>query len=214
MSDSLFDLLATGGAQQSRIYGVVTGVVTNNQDPANLGRVKLRFPWLSDTQESWWARIATPMAGGERGIYLLPEVDDEVLVAFEQGDVRFPYVLGALWSEPSPPPATNGDGENNLRVVVSRSGMVIRLDDSAGAEQIVIADKDAKNQVVIDVANNKITISADGDVEIVASSGKLKLSGSGVEIASQAEVKIEASGGMELSAGSQLKIKGSTVDVN
>lgn len=213
MSDNLFDLLAPN-TDQPRISGVVTGVVTNNQDPDGLGRVKVRFPWLSEQDESWWARVATPMAGKERGLFLLPEVDDEVLVAFEQGDMRFPYVLGSLWSEPQPPPTTNDDGKNNLRCIVSRSGMVVRLDDSDGAEQIVISDKDAKNSIVIDVANQKILISADSDIEITAANGKLKLSANGVEISSQADVKIEASAGMDLKASGQMKLKGATIDLN
>jgi len=80
-----------------------------------MGRVKVKFPWLSDEHESWWARIATPMAGGGRGAYFLPEVNDEVLCAFEHGDVRFPYVVGALWNGKDAPPTTNDDGKNNFR---------------------------------------------------------------------------------------------------
>ena len=111
------------------LYGVMVGVVTNNQDPEGLGRVKVRFPWLSNEDESGWARIAAPMAGKERGMYFLPEVEDEVLVGFEHGDVRFPYVLGALWNGQDAPPAKNDDGKNNLRVIKSRSGHLIRLND-------------------------------------------------------------------------------------
>ena len=126
MSDSLLDLLALPSDSSNRIYGVVTGIVTNNQDPEKLGRVKVRFPWLSENDESWWARVAVPMAGKEIGTYFLPEVDSEVLMAFEQGDIHFPYVLGALWNDPNKPPETNEDGKNNKRTIVSRSGMLIR----------------------------------------------------------------------------------------
>src|ERR1700750_2275998 len=96
---SIFEIFDnTAEARSGRIYGVVVAVVTNNQDPDGFGRVKVKFPWLSDVDESSWARIAAPMAGKARGIYFLPEVDDEVLVIFEHGDVRSPYVLGALWN--------------------------------------------------------------------------------------------------------------------
>src|SRR5664280_3415392 len=126
---NLYELIS-GTAEQEvhsrRITGVVVGVVTNNQDPDGFGRVKVKFPWLSDVDESDWARVAAPMAGNKRGFYFLPEVDDEVLVAFEHGDVRFPYVLGALWNGKDAPPATNGDGKNNVRVIQSRSGHVIK----------------------------------------------------------------------------------------
>src|SRR2546430_12727923 len=92
-------------ALASRIQGVVVGVVTNNQDPDGMGRVKVKFPWLSDADESNWARVAAPMAGQERGIYFLPEVGDEVLVGVEDGDVRVSYLLGALWDWPEAPAA-------------------------------------------------------------------------------------------------------------
>lgn len=121
----LLDLLqppaAPGGA---RIAGVVTAVVTNNQDPESLGRVKVRFPWLAADQESPWARVATPMAGAGGGMVVLPPVDAEVLVAFDQGDPRFPYVVGALWNQGAPPPA---DGSVALSVVVGAAGGAITL---------------------------------------------------------------------------------------
>src|SRR5205085_2988322 len=126
------------------ISGVVVGVVTNNQDdPDGLGRVKVKFPWLSNDEESFWARVAVPMAGKERGFYFLPEVEDEVLVAFEHGDPRFPYVLGSLWNGQDKPPEKN-DGKNNVRVIKSRSGHVIRLNDEDGKEKIESIDKSGK----------------------------------------------------------------------
>jgi uncharacterized protein involved in type VI secretion and phage assembly len=198
---------------EGRFYGVAVGVVTNNQDPDGLGRVKVRFPWLSDEDESHWARVVTPMAGTQRGLYFLPEVDDEVLVAFQHGDIRFPYVLGALWNGKDKPPESN-DGANNLRTIKSRSGHIIRLDDTEGAEKIEIIDKSEKNRIIVNTAENTITIAADATITIQASSGKLILEGNGIEMKSQAGVQVEASQGMELKAGSQLNIKGSVVNIN
>src|SRR6266536_6725356 len=167
MSDSLLDLLLPlGGAAPDRVYGVVIGIVTNNDDPDGLGRVKVRFPWLSDSDESWWARIATPMAGNQRGVQFPPEVEDEVLVAFQHGDVRFPYVLGGLWNGKDAPPESkplDGDGKVAKRVVKSRSGHLIRFDDTDGSEKIEIVDKSEKNSIVIDTANNTVTVQADSD---------------------------------------------------
>ena len=137
--------------QNGRLYGLVVGVVTNNKDPEQLGRVKVRFSWLSEQDESNWARIASPMAGNGQGIYFLPEVEDEVLVAFEQGDVAFPYILGALWNGKDKPPVTNEDGKNDVRVIKSRSGHVIRLTDEASKEKIEIIDQSGKNNIVIDL---------------------------------------------------------------
>src|ERR1043166_3093643 len=145
----------TGGAgQAARVSGVVVGVVTNNQDPEGMGRVKVKFPWLSDEDESNWARVAAPMAGKERGFYFLPEVDDEVLVAFKQGDVRFPYVVGSLWNGKDAPPAKNDDGKNDVRVIKSRSGHVVRLTDADGKEMIEIVDKSERNRIRVDTRKN------------------------------------------------------------
>jgi uncharacterized protein involved in type VI secretion and phage assembly len=198
----------------TRITGVVVGVVTNNQDPDGMGRVKVKFPWLSDTDESYWARIAAPMAGKQRGLYFLPEVDDEVLVAFEHGDVRFPYVLGALWNGQDTPPAKNDDGKNNIRLIKSRSGHVIRLSDEDGKEKIEIIDKSEKNSLVFDTANNTITLTTDKDITLSASQGTIKLDAQKIEIKSSADAKIEAGAGMDVKASGTLNIKGATVNIN
>ena len=199
---------------EARLYGVTVGVVTNNQDPDGLGRVKVKFPWLSDDVESHWARVVTPMAGNDRGLFFLPEVDDEVLVAFEHGSPEFPYVLGALWNGKDKAPESNDDGENNMRTIKSRSGHVVRLDDTDGSEKIEIVDGSGANSIVISTADNTITITADADITIESGSGKLILSGNGIEIKSQADVKVEAGANMDLKASGQLNIKGTTVNIN
>ena len=132
MSDVFTRLFSPDDKKEGRLYGVVFGIVTNNKDPEGLGRVKVKLPWMADELESNWARVVTPMAGAQRGIYFLPEVDDEVLVAFEHGSAEHPYVLGALWNGKDKPPESNSDGKNNTRTIRSRSGHVIRLTDTAG----------------------------------------------------------------------------------
>ena len=87
-----------------RYYGTVIGLVTDLDDPEGLGRVRLSFPWLDPDTDSGWARMLRPMAGKDRGFYYMPERDDEVLVAFEHGDIRVPYVLGALYNRNDDPP--------------------------------------------------------------------------------------------------------------
>jgi uncharacterized protein involved in type VI secretion and phage assembly len=197
-----------------RIPGVVVGVVTNNQDPEGLGRVKVRFPWLSDTDESGWARIAVPMAGNGRGVWFLPEVEDEVLVAFEQGDVRFPYVVGALWNGKDAPPETNADGHNDVRVITSRSGHVVRLHDGQGKEAIEISDKQGKHRILIDVANKAITIASDGDLTLSAGQGTITLEAKALAIKSSGDAKLEAGAGMDVTASGTLNVKGATVNIN
>jgi len=215
---SLLDLLEPQGPSagpSGQIHGVVTGVVTNNQDPEKLGRVRLRFPWLSASEESAWARVASPMAGRERGLWTLPEVDDEVLVAFERGDPRFPYVLGALWSRNAPPPETNEDGKNALRQLRSRSGHVVRLDDTEGEEKIEIVDGSGKNSIVVGTKDNSITLTCEGDLTLESKSGKLVLKAKGMEIASQDAVKLDAQGNVDLAAsGGNVTVKGTTINLN
>lgn len=201
-------------AAAARVLGVVVAVVTNNQDPDALGRVKVRFPWLSDSDESSWARIAVPMAGNDRGLWFLPEVDDEVLVAFEHGDVSFPYVVGALWNGKDAPPEANGDGHNDMRLIKSRSGHVIRLNDGQGKETIEISDKDGKNRILIDVANKAITITSDKDITLSAPQGTITLDAQKLDIKSSADTKVEAGAGMDVKASATLNIKGATLNLN
>lgn len=170
-----FDLLTPKETNQ-HFYGVTVGIVTNNKDPENLGRVKVKFPWLSDKTESQWARVVSLMAGKERGFYCLPEVDDEVLVAFEHGDMAFPYILGSLWNGKDVPPAKNDDGKNNQRLLKSRSGHKIILDDTEGEEKIIIQDKTEKNKIVIDSKNNTLSVEVEKDLTITTK-GKIIIKG-------------------------------------
>lgn len=214
---NLLDVLNNSVNEEARsghIHGVVLGVVTNNKDEDGLGRVKVKFPWLSDTYESWWARIAAPMAGKQRGAYFLPEVDDEVLVAFEHGDVRFPYVLGALWNGQDAPPVTNDDGKNNVRMIKSRSGHVVKLNDEDGKETIEIIDKSQKNSIVIDTSKNTITVTTDKDITLSASQGTIKLDAQNVEISGSQGAKLKSGGSMNVEASGTMTIKGATVNIN
>ncbi len=199
---------------EGRIYGVVVGVVTNNKDDEGLCRVKVKFPWLVDDDESHWARLVSLMAGKERGIVFLPEVDDEVLVVFEHGDVNRPYILGALWNGEDTPPETNSDGKNNIRLIKSRSGHTIVLDDTDGSEKITISDKSEKNSISIDTTNNLIAIASDQDIEIKAPKGKISLDCKELELKSSAAAKVEAGAGMDLKASANMNIKGATINLN
>ena len=197
-----------------KINGVVVAKVTNNEDPNDMGRVKVTFPWLSDQNESFWARIATVMAGPDRGTYFLPEVDDEVLVAFEHGDIHYPYIVGALWNGVDTPPESNSDGKNNRRLIKSRSGHMIILDDTDGEEKIEIIDKAQKNTITIDTKNNTITIISDKDIELKAPKGKISLNAMELELKSSAATKIEAGATMDVKASANMTIKGAIVSIN
>jgi len=215
---SMLELLRTDQAEGGRIEGVAIALVANNKDPDGLGRVKLKYPWREDGQESFWARIAVPMAGHDRGTYFLPEVGDEVLVAFDKGDIQHPYVLGALWNGKDTPPADNADGENNTRRIKSRSGHqitmfdkagketlelktqaghVLLMDDTAGSATITVKDSGGSNTITIDSAQNTIT---------VQSAMSLKLKSQSVDIEAGASMNIKASG--------TITIQGALVRIN
>ena len=203
-------------SQGSAGFGVMSGIVKDNEDPENMGRVQIEFPYWENNDVTGWARVATPMAGAEKGVYFLPEVGDEVLVAFENGDVRYPYVIGCLWNGEDKPPETN-DGNNNVRMIKTRSGHEIILDDSdngakltiktgsgncitlddaSGGERVIIEDKSGNN-IVLDAVSNTISLEC---------AGELKLKGN--------MVKIDADATLEIGAGATLKIKGALVQIN
>ena len=142
---SLVDLLKDVGAGSSggKIEGVMVGVVTNNKDPDGLGRLRVRLPVRESNDDSYWARIATLMGGNGRGTFFLPEVGDEVLLAFDHGNGDYPYVIGGLWNGEDKPPETNSDGKNNIRKIRSRSGHEILFNDDAETKQekVVIQTK-------------------------------------------------------------------------
>lgn len=197
---TLYDLLGPttrSDGEGRRLNGVTVGIVTNNRDPEGMGRVKVRFPWLSDDDESHWARIAVPMAGKERGAYFLPEIEDEVLVAFGHGDPRLPYIVGALWNGKDTPPEENADGENNMRAIHSRSGHVIRFDDSSGDPKIELVDC-AGNSIVLHAAEDRIVVTAE--------TGTIRLQSRTVEIEAATDVKIKA--------GATLSLTGALVTIN
>jgi len=200
-----------------RIHGAVIGLVTDNKDPDKLARIKVRFPTLPGQDSSWWAPLAALGAGADRGWFFLPEIDDEVLVVFEHGDFRRPVVLGALWNGVDLPPDQNG-GKNERRVLVSRQGSRVELDDDAGT--ITIEDGGKVGRIVIS-AENKITIEAmSGDLVLQAPAGELTVVAAECDIQAQQGLKIQAGAAMNLGAtsvtvqGTRVTVTGSRLDLN
>jgi uncharacterized protein involved in type VI secretion and phage assembly len=161
--------------------GAVIGIVTDNQDPEGWGRVKVKYPWLSPDHASDWARLVSVGGGATRGLEFVPEIDDEVLVVFERGDVRFPYVLGGLWNGVDAPPQKSGDvvsgGKVQKRIVRSRSGHEVVFDDSDGGGGITVADKNG-NTIKLDAASNALSMKTAGDITIDAG-GQITIKGTG-----------------------------------
>ncbi|MET0578945.1 MAG: VgrG-related protein, partial [Ilumatobacteraceae bacterium] len=223
------------GAQEA-VRGVVPAIVSNIDDPDSLGRLKVAFPWLGDNAESHWARVMAVGAGNERGLHVLPEVGDEVLVAFDHGDPRQPYVIGGLYNGKDKPPVNAVDnGQVIKRAIVSRNGHQVELDDKD--DVITIATGDGKHRLVIDQKNSKVVLDTSGDVEVTAkkklavtasdgmsfeSQGAFEVKANGVTIdagggafnAKGSQAKVEGSGTAEISSGGQTTVRGSMVSIN
>jgi uncharacterized protein involved in type VI secretion and phage assembly len=170
-------------------HGVYPALVTDIKDPDNQGRIKVRLPWLPDPGGAGcelWARLATFMAGNNRGAWFIPDVDDEVLLAFEAGELRRPYVLGALWNgQDSAPESMDGAGQNNKKVLCSRNGVKLTLDDKSGQETMLLETP----------GGQKITLKdGPGAVLIEDSNGNsVKLESAGITITASAKVTVNAS---------------------
>lgn len=202
---TLFSLL-TREEETITQAGLVIGIVTDNQDPAGYGRVKVKYPWLSSDHASDWARVVAPGAGAQRGIEFLPEVNDEVLVGFELGNIHVPYVLGGLWNgQDALPKQVTSAGKVQQRIIRSRSGHTITLDDSDNSAGITIEDKNG-NKLVLDSAANKLTITVQGDANLKAQ-GNLSLE-------AQGQVQIKGMGVKVDAGASTVDIKGSMINLN
>jgi uncharacterized protein involved in type VI secretion and phage assembly len=149
----------------SLINGVVIGLVTHVDDPEKNGRVKVRFPWLDDDHETDWIRIATMMGGNGRGSFFIPEIEDEVLVAFDHGDARFPYVVGFLWNGQDAPPADHVRIRRIQSVNGHRISFIDATPDSGSKGALVIEDAHGNT---ISMSNGKIAIKSVAVLELNA----------------------------------------------
>jgi uncharacterized protein involved in type VI secretion and phage assembly len=197
-------------ASDGFLKGLASGIVVNNKDDKNLGRVEVQLDNHGDGQKTFWAPVLTPMAGPSRGLYALPEVDDKVLVGFVAEDPSKPVVLGGLWDASHTPPDNNSDEKNDRRLWRSRAEHELRFDDGDKNEieltmkngsRVYLAEKKAiledgkGNKVEID--NGNITIQADTKITLKA-----------------AQVVIDASSTAELKAGATCKVQGAMVEIN
>ena len=190
------DLGRIRNALDGRYYGLYPAVVTRIVDPENRARVQVRFPWSPDRKADHyeaWARLATLMAGDRRGTWFVPDVNDEVLVAFEAGDPRQPYVLGALWKgQDSPPEQMDEAGRNDCKTIRSREGVRITWQDTPGAAQLLVETP----------TGQRITLSGAGSLVLVedGNGNSITLAPSGITITAAAKVSVKA-GQVDVSAG-------------
>jgi len=177
---------------QNRLFGIYTGLVSDIRDPDGQGRVKVTLPWSEQgsTRYELWARLAVPMAGNGRGLWFIPDVGDEVVVAFQGGDPRSAVVIGSLWNgKDAPPESMDGAGNNHRKVLCSRNGVRITLDDRDGQERFEVETpagqrlvlKDGPGEVTIEdrhgnsiqLAMGAMKVAAAANVEVAASTVKV-----------------------------------------
>lgn len=233
----------SGSNKGRQYFGITVGVVTNNKDPEGLGRVKIMLPDRLGDGETNWARISVPMAGKGMGTFILPEVGDEVLVAFREGSIREPYVLGSLWNMDGKPPKDNDDGKNNFRVFKSRAGHEIIIDDTGdaggieiktkagasikinneGETKITVKDKSGNNKVEIDGSANTVSVKGSNKVSVVSGENSVNLDGTqnsvaikgAMKISLQASmIEIKADAALDLKCDGMVTLKGAMVQIN
>ena len=200
---SILGLVSQGLTSRERYYGVVIGIVSDNDDKDDkLARVKVKFPWLADDAVSTWARVAAPGAGLNMGITWLPSVGDEVLCAFEHGDIDHPVVLGGLWNGTDTVPFSYDNDLDQGTVTkvsfISRKGHKVMLVESSSDSRIELLTANGEVDIVLDDKNKELKIT---------SSGKVTLKADG-------DVSFKAGGSMTIEASSDLTLKGSSVKIN
>jgi len=187
--------------------GLVEGLVTDNVDPENLGRVRVKFPTLPDMPDSWWARLAMPMAGQERGWMTIPEVGDEVVVSFVHGSQDNAIVLGSVYNGVDTPPYANEDGENNLRVFQSRSGHRLTFDDTSGSERIELITHNEEIRLIWDAAEKVLSVYSGKDI-IVEAVETVSWKCKDFILDASNSISMKAGTTMELTSGSSCTVDG------
>lgn len=200
------------GGQES-IFGVVIGLVAKaDGDPDQLNRVQLTFPTLGDVGSAW-ARVSSFFAGPNKGAFFFPAVDDEVLVAFEHGDVSRPYVIGVLWNGVDAPPVADPAQVPNVGRIQMPSGAYLEFDDTDGGTKITVTDKSG-NAVTIDTQSNMITVNSTQDLTLQAPDGTININGDQVNISATSALQIMCEADATLAASGELTVSGSMIQLN
>ena len=241
MSELFDSLNKMNDKMMGLVNGVYIGIVTDHNDPEKLGRIKVKIPILDNENALDWARMATMMTGKSRGTLFLPEVGDEVVVAFQMGDIRQPIIVGALWNKKDPPP-TGKDDKNNIRKITSRAGHEIIFDDTNGDGKVTVKTKEghklemlektdtiklqeksgqnivtikggSSGEVEIKSGVTKIVINSKGDASI-ESTKAIKLKSTQIAIEANATLDLKASAALNLKSDGIVTVKGSIVKIN
>jgi len=201
----------SNGGSRSSVPGVVVGIVTDNEDPEEMGRVKVQYPWMADDAESFWARVAFTGAGEKRGVVWIPEVGDEVVVAFEHGDIAYPVIVGSVWNGEKKPPTALLDGvfdggKVKRNGIVSRLGHTLVFYDADDTSGIALYTSDKKIRIALNESKGSLHITTDQELTIEAKGD--------IKIKSGRSLKLEAGTTMDVKSSAALTIKGATVGIN
>jgi phage baseplate assembly protein gpV len=197
--------------------GVVVGKVSSVSDPMSLGRVQVKIPALDSSDAAPWARVAVPMAGSEMGMYFLPRVDDEVLIAFEHGSATAPYVIGCLWNAQNPPPEQSPLSE--IRKIVTPAGIEITLADRPATVTIKTPNDEkieiATSGITIDSGASKIEIAAgQPNVKITSGGNTIELASGGITVSGTPSLTLKAASTIDIQAGASCTISAPIVKIN
>jgi phage baseplate assembly protein V len=217
MSDDFMSMLADERSDEDqKIYGVALAQVVDNIDLDGRGRVQVELPWMPDVKP--WARVVSPSAGSKRGVFFMPQPKEEVLVAFNHGDVTDAFVLGGVWNSQDKPPATSTQDPVDKRVIHTPQGHKVELDDTKETITITSISEHVvtitPNKIELALAESKatLTLASSGDVTLEAT-GTLKLKGRQVNVeASTGDVKCDAS--LSIDGGQQCSLSASLVRIN
>jgi Type VI secretion system/phage-baseplate injector OB domain len=200
---------------KKKYYGVVTGRVINQLDPLSLGRVQVQLPFIDSLDLSPWARVATPLAGPLCGFYFIPNVGDEVLVAFEQGDSNVPYVFGGLWSAFTPPPLPSPLPQVSMIKTLAQNTIMftdipptITIMTPAGQTILMSA---AGVQIMSD-PKDLINITPAG-IQVLSGTNVLNIGPAGISIAGGPNVSITATTSVSISAPT-INLVGAQINLN
>ncbi|MBU8920742.1 MAG: hypothetical protein KOO63_02670, partial [Bacteroidales bacterium] len=207
--------------------GMHVARVVDLEDPESLGRIKVSYPWL-DSEQTAWVRMMVPHAGADRGWYILPELEDEVLIGYEHGNTNYPVVLGCMYNKENAPMQEAISSENDIKMFMTRSGNKIVFKDKDGEEAITISQKDGDNQIVLDMSGPSISITSKGDITLkganlnvdmdegitLKAGGDVTIEGANIEVKASANIKSEASANHDIKGTAQVNVQGGMINLN